>query len=84
MEQRDDTHRTEAEIRAELFERPRDSSIYMERYQRYTDMEAIPNDAIDLLDHVIVWPNGRLEASLKFLNKLPVPAGVELGTKVAE
>lgn len=33
VEQRDDAHRAEAEIQAELFERTRDCSIYMERYR---------------------------------------------------
>ena len=72
MKQRDDAHRAEVEIQAELFEQTCDRSIYWERYQLYADMEALPDDAIlDLLDRVTVWPDGRLEVSLKFLDKLP-------------
>ena len=75
VEQRNDAQKAEAEIQAELFERTRDRSIYVEQYQRYADMEALPDEAIaDLLDRVTVWPDGRLEVSLKFLNELSVPA----------
>ena len=85
VEQRDDAHRAEAEIQAELFERTRDCSIYMERYRLYADMEVLPDDAIaDLLDRVTVWPDGRLEVSLKFLNELPVSAVAEQRTKTTE
>ena len=77
--------RAEAEIQAELFERTRDCSIYMERYQLYADMEVLPDDAIaELLDRVTVWPDGRLEVSLKFLNEMPVSAVAERETKTAE
>ena len=42
-------------------------------------------DAIaDLLDRVTVWPDGRLEVSLKFLNELPVSAVAEQRTKTTE
>ena len=75
VEQRNDAQKAEAEIQAELFEQTRDRSIYVEQYQRYADMEALPDDAIaDLLDRVTVWPDGRLEVSLKFLNELSVSA----------
>ena len=57
----------------------------MEQYQRYADMEALPDDAIaDLLDRIPVWPDGRLEVSLKFLNELPVSVGGELGKETAK
>ena len=73
------------EIKAKLFELTRDRSISMERYQRYADIETLPDDAIaDLLDRVTVWPDGRMEVSLKFLNELPVSVGVGLGIKVDE
>ena len=82
VEQRDDAHRAGDEIQTELSERTRDRSIYMERYQSYADMEALPDDTIaDLLDRVTVGPDGRMDVSLKFLNELPVSAGVELGKK---
>ena len=85
VEQRDEAHRAEAEIQAELFERTRDCSIYMERYRLYADMEVLPDDAIaDLLDRVTVWPDGRLEVSLKFLNELPVSAVAERETKTTK
>ena len=73
VEQRNDAQKAEAEIQAELFEQTRDRSIYVEQYQRYADMEALPDEAIaDLLDRVTVWPDGRLEVSLIFLNELSV------------
>ena len=73
VEQRNDAQKAGAEIQAELFEQTRDCSIYVEQYQRYADMEALPDEAIaDLLDRVTVWPDGRLEVSLKFLNELSV------------
>ena len=51
----------------------------------YADMEVLPDDAIaDLLDRVTVWPDGRLEVSLKFLNELPVSAVAEQRTKTTE
>lgn len=54
----------------------------VERYQRYADMGTLSDDAIaGLLDRVTVWPDSRLEVSLKFLNRLPVSAGVELGER---
>ena len=85
VEQRDEAHRAEAEVQAELLERTRDCSIYMERYQLYADMEVLPDDAIaDLLDRVTVWPDGRLEVSLKFLNELPVSAVAERETKTTK
>ena len=85
VEQRDDAHRAETEIQAEIFEQARDRSIYMERYQLYDDMEVLPDDAIaDLLDRVTVWPDGRLEISLKFLDELSVSPGSEQGMKAAE
>lgn len=85
VEQRDDAHRAEDEIQAEIFERTRDRSAYLERYQLYDDMEVLPDDAIvDLLDRVTVWPDGRLEVSLKFLNELPASVGAEWETKTAE
>ena len=75
----------ETEIQAEIFEQARDRSIYMERYQLYDDMEVLPDDAIaDLLDRVTVWPDGRLEISLKFLDELSVSPGSEQGMKAAE
>ena len=75
VEQRNDAQKAEAEIQAELFERTRDRSIYVEQYQHYADMEALPDEAIaDLLDRVTVWSDGRLEISLKFLNELFVSA----------
>ena len=85
VEQRDEAHRAETEIQAELFELTRDRSIYMEQYQRYADIEVLPGDAIaDLLDRVTVWPDGRLEVSLKFTDELPALAGTGREMKAAE
>ena len=72
VRQCDDAHSAEVKIQAELFKQTRDRSIYWERYQLYADIEALPDDVIlDLLDRVTVWPDGRLEVSLKFLDELP-------------
>ena len=85
VKQRDDTHRTKAEIQAEIIEQTRDRSVYWNQYQPYADMKPLPDDAIvDLLDHVTVWPDGRLESSLRFLDELPIPAGIDRETKTAE
>ena len=85
VKQRDGTQKAEAEIQTELFERTRDRSIYVEQYQRYADMEALPDEAIaDLPDRVTVWSDGRLEVALKFFNELPVSVGVEMGKECVE
>ena len=77
VEQRNDTQKAETEIQAELFEQTCDRSIYVEQYQRYAEIEVLPDDAIaDLLDRVTVWSDGRLEVSMKFFNELSVSAVV--------
>ena len=39
-------------------------------------MEVLPDDAVDdLLDRVTVWPDGRVEVLLKFLDELPALSG---------
>ena len=76
VEQRDNAQKAEAEIQAEIFEQTRDRSIYAEQYQLYADTEVLPNDAIaNLLDRVTVWPDGRVEVLLKFLDELPALSG---------
>ena len=76
MEQRDNAQKAEAEIQAEIFEQTCDRSIYAEQYQLYADTEILPNDAIaNLLDRVTVWPDGRVEVLLKFLDELPALSG---------
>ena len=48
-------------------------------------MEALPDEAIaGLLDRVTLWPDSRLEVSLKFLNELLVSVGGELGKETAK
>ena len=85
VEQRDYAQKAEAEIQAEIFEQTRDCSIYAEQYQLYADMEVLPDDAVaDLLDRVTVWPDGRVEVLLKFLDELPALSGAAGRTEAAQ
>ena len=72
-------------IDEEIFEQTRDCSIYAEQYQLYADMEVLPDDAVaDLLDRVTVWPDGRVEVLLKFLDELPALSGAAGRTEAAQ
>ena len=85
VEQRDDAQKAEAEIQAEIFEQTRDCSIYAEQYQLYADAEVLPDDAAaDLLDRVTVWPDGRVEVLLRFLDELPTWSGAAGRSEAAE
>ena len=85
VEQRDNAQKAEAEIQAEIFEQTRDCSIYAEQYQLYADMEVLPDEAgADLLDRVTVWPDGRVEVLLRFLDELPTWSGAAGRLEAAE
>ena len=85
VEQRDYAQKAEAEIQAEIFEQTRDCSIYAEQYQLYADMEVLPDDAVaDLLGRVAVWPDGRVEVLLRFLDELPTVGGAARSSEVAQ
>lgn len=85
VEQRDNAQKAEAEIQAEIFEQTRDCSIYAEQYQLYADMEVLPDEAVaDLLDRVTVWPDGRVEVLLRFLDELPTWSGAAGRLEAAE
>ena len=48
-------------------------------------MEVLPDDAIaNLLDHVTVWPDGRLDVSLKFPDELFLSIVAGWGIRAAE
>lgn len=72
IEQRNAAHKIEAEVEAEIAEKTRDRSYYMERYLPYADLSVLPDDAVkDLLDRVTIWPEGQLAVSLKFFDEMP-------------
>ena len=48
-------------------------------------LEVLPDDAVaDLLDRVTVWPDGRVEVLLKFLDELPALSGAAGRTEAAQ
>ena len=48
-------------------------------------MEVLPDDAVDdLLDRVTVWPDGRVEVLLRFLDELPTVGGAARRSEVAQ
>lgn len=72
LEQREDAHKREAELRQHIMELNMANSKYVETYSRYAGLDSLTAEiSSDLLDRVTIWPDGRLEITLNYLDESP-------------
>ncbi|NCC66827.1 MAG: hypothetical protein EOM14_01345 [Clostridia bacterium] len=51
---------------------------FLESYGKYTELDELTSEiAIDLLERVTIWPDGRLDISLSYLDEYPTPVDTE-------
>ncbi len=63
------TRQREAEIAEHIAEISSTDTGYVEKYSSYSDLDVLTSEiAADLLNRVTIWPDGRLEISLNYLD----------------
>lgn len=69
---RDALCQDEAQTKAALRELESAHSTFVEKYQSYIDLDCLTAEvASELLDRVTIWPGGRLDISLNYLDVIP-------------
>lgn len=72
LNRRDSAYQAETEIRARISSLTQETNLFVEKYQGLTGLETLAEDlAADLLQRVTIWPGGRIEISLNYLDKIP-------------
>lgn len=55
-----------------IFKAKSEHSLFVENYGKYTELDELTNEiASDLLERVTIWPDGRLDISLNYLDEYP-------------
>jgi hypothetical protein len=55
-----------------IFKAKSEHSLFVENYGKYTELDELTNEiASDLLERVTIWPNGRLDIALNYLDEYP-------------
>lgn len=73
LERRESACQRENEIRGRIEEIDTDNNRYVEKYSRYSELDVLTADiSSDLLDRVTIWPDGRLEITLNYLDESPL------------
>lgn len=68
----DDICRVQSETEEALLQLDTVHSASVEKYMSYAELDSLTAEAaFDLLDRVTIWPDGRLEISLKYLDDIP-------------
>lgn len=72
LERRDLVIQREAEINGRIAEISEAGSRFVEKYSCYSELDALTSEiAADLLDRVIIWPDGGLDIKLNYLDEIP-------------
>lgn len=73
IEQREDAHKRETELRQRIADLSTANSRYVEKYSCYSELDTLTSEiSFDLLDRVTIWPDGRLEITLNYLDESPL------------
>ena len=73
LEQREDAHKRETELRQRIADLSTANSRYVEKYSCYSELDTLTSEiSFDLLDRVTIWPDGRLEITLNYLDESPL------------
>ena len=74
----DDICRAQSETEEALLQMEAARSIFVEKYLSYAELDSLTAEAAsDLLDRVTIWPGGRLDISLNYLDDIPGVLAVE-------
>ncbi len=70
FEQRKTAQKREAELRQRIAKISAANSRYVEKYSRCVELDTLTEEiSSDLLDRVTIWPDGRLEITLNYLDE---------------
>ena len=59
-------------IEQHIFKAKSEHNRFVESYGKYTELDALTSEiASDLLERVTIWPDGRLDISLNYLDEYP-------------
>lgn len=59
-------------IEQRIFKAKSEHNLFVESYGKYTELDKLTNEiASDLLERVTIWPDGRLDISLNYLDEYP-------------
>lgn len=59
-------------IEQRIFKAKSEHNLFVESYGKYTELDELTNEiASDLLERVTIWPDGRLDISLNYLDEYP-------------
>lgn len=73
-----DICRARSETEEALLQLETARSIFVEKYLSYAELDSLTAEAAsDLLDRVTIWPGGRLDISLNYLDDIPRVLAVE-------
>ncbi len=73
LEQRETAQKREAELRQRIAKISAANSRYVEKYSRCVELDTLTEEiSSDLLDRVTIWPDGRLEITLNYLDESPL------------
>ena len=72
LERYENARKRETELRQRIMEINIANSKYVEKYSCYPDLDTLTAEiSSDLLDRVTIWPDGRLEITLNYLDESP-------------
>ena len=72
LERREAAYQTERDAKQELTALLSDRNQFVEKYNGLADLEELTTElSADLLQRIVIWPNGRIDIELNYLDVIP-------------
>lgn len=72
LKRRDAAYQAETEIRDRISSLTQERNLFVEKYHGLIGLESLTEElALDLLQSVTIWPGGRIEIALNYLDEIP-------------
>ena len=85
LERREAAYQAERDVKQELTSLLSDSTQFVEKYNGLADLEELTAElSADLLQRIVIWPDGRIDIALNYLDVIPSQVEHERLTRLKE